>query len=230
MTSRKMLPKLTQRLSAPPVERFCPGCERSFPPIYFRKWWGNRHILRSLCKECEPQKNLSEFSPAERLSLLYKGRRPMSPALVERLNAAHAEKVQAHRTKNIHSIRARESRQKWAAGIRNLLADEKLWVTRVERKAATPEWQEFFRAYAQVLRDALRRIDARTRQPGAHRPTVQECDPRRWIYAESFAALRNLYSACSPIPGRRRYRDPLFLEWETAPLAQKLKERSDEEE
>ena len=38
------------------VQATCPGCRRTLRLHMFRKWWGEKRLLRTLCSVCEPAK------------------------------------------------------------------------------------------------------------------------------------------------------------------------------
>lgn len=199
----------------------CAGCNRALRLVHFRKWWGNKRLLRTLCDACEPEKRLSEMTPEERANAAVAGR--ASSDFVQRINATQAANRAALTSEHISKGRLRENnrtrRLNWSRAILHTLVTERAWAERNLQNPASEEWERFFEAYARVLKDALERINmrlrdaARGRGQGALKPTMEEVDPARWIFPETLVRLKDLYSACPVIRGRKPYRSPAMLAW-----------------
>lgn len=79
------------------------------------------------------------------------------------------------------------------------------------------QWAAFFQVYVQVLRemerditDALNKAD----KPGNPiSPGEAHNAPSKFIDRTTLASLARIYSGCTPVRGRRLYRDPVFLNW-----------------
>lgn len=194
------------------VTACCPGCKRTLPLQAFRKWWGSKRLLRTLCVQCEPERALQDMPPGERLASC--GRPFATLARVTRLNEADATAQTQRRVKAATKRHAAQRTRNWAPVMRALRA-ELDWA---QGHALAPPpgavgaaWGAFFAAYAASLTDAVRR--ARAASSGTSRlvPLPEQTDPLHWLEEVTVNKLRRLYSACAPIPGRRLYRDPLFL-------------------
>jgi hypothetical protein len=74
-----------------------------------------------------------------------------------------------------------------------------------------PAWKEFFAAYETALNDAIAKAKHQRSQVSRLEPTELESDPMYWLYPETKGRLKELYSVCPVIRGRRSYREPLFL-------------------
>jgi hypothetical protein len=48
------------------VQATCPGCGLTLRLHEFRKWWGSKRLLRTLCIKCEPERALEDLTPEER--------------------------------------------------------------------------------------------------------------------------------------------------------------------
>ena len=199
----------TQRNSA-----CCPGCKRTLPLQAFRKWWGSKRTLRTLCIHCEPEKSLEAMTPEERAQALDHPRPFATLARVTRLNEADATAQTQRRVKAATKRHAAQRTRNWAPVMRALRA-ELDWA---QGHALAPPpgavgaaWGAFFAAYAAALTDAVRR--ARAASSGTSRlvPLPEQTHALYWLEEITINNLRRLYSACAPIPGRRLYRDPLFL-------------------
>lgn len=206
----------------------CPGCGGNFRMVHFRKWWGSKRMLRTLCVWCEPEKRLSEMMPEERANALVAQRFGESAReAVSRMN----EKESADKRYTLSRARLKQNnrtrRLNWSRAITHTLVTERAWAERNLQNPASEEWERFFEAYARVLKDALERINIKLRGAarGASRgglagpassplkPTMEEVDPARWIFPETLVRLKDLYSVCPVIRGRKPYRSPAMLAW-----------------
>jgi hypothetical protein len=188
----------------------CPGCGRTLRLEEFRKWWGSKRTLRTLCPQCEPEKSLAAMTPEERTQAMDNQRPYATPMRVARLNAADAA-AETHRRKAGAAQRRRAERARnWAPVLRALQA-EHTWAQQHAQFPGSPAWGEFFAAYAAALSDAIRRVRAASSGTSRLVPLPEQTDPMHWLHEITINTLRRLYAACAPIPGRRLYRDPLFL-------------------
>lgn len=188
----------------------CPGCGRTLRLEEFRKWWGSKRTLRTLCPQCEPEKSLEDMTPEERITALDNQRPYVTPTRVARLNAADAA-AETHRRKAGALQRRKAQRTRnWAPVLRALQA-EHTWAQGHAQFPGSPAWGEFFAAYAAALSDAIRRVRAASSGTSRLVPLPEQTDPMHWLHEITINTLRRLYAACAPIPGRRLYRDPLFL-------------------
>lgn len=194
----------------------CPGCGGNFRLVRFRKWWGDKRLLRDFCDACEPEKKLTDMTVNERANAVAAGRLPLDLAL--KIDDAQAERRRVARsmraTTQMLSAHSRERRRNWARAVTDLLRKERAWAELNQRTPASEEWDIFFQAYERVLTDALRRINAHiTRKGQPLKPTMEEASPAHWVNANTRLKLRDLYSACPVVRGRKLYRDPAFLGW-----------------
>lgn len=194
------------------ISATCPGCNATHPLAHFRKWWGRKRILRTLCRVCEPEKPLESMTPGERLHALDSQRPFATPTRIANLNAADvaakAARARAKGEKNAASRRIRA----WAPLIR-ALNEEKRWAHKNQYAPHSPAWDVFFEAYEAALTDAVRRATQKRNQTTRIEPRPEEAHPTHWLYPETMRSLLRLYGACVPPPGRKSYRDPAFLEW-----------------
>ena len=80
-----------------------------------------------------------------------------------------------------------------------------------EAPTVHPAWKEFFAAYETALNDAIAKAKHQRSQVSRLEPTELESDPMHWLYPETKGRLKELYSVCPVIRGRRSYKEPLFL-------------------
>jgi hypothetical protein len=187
----------------------CPGCGRTLRLGDFRGAHSRR--LRPICVRCAPEKGLEDMTPDERLAALDNQRPYVTPTRVARLNAADAA-AETHRRKAGALQRRRAQRTRnWAPVLRALQA-EHTWAQGHAQFPGSAAWGEFFAAYAAALSDAIRRVRAASSGTSRLVPLPEQTDPMHWLYDETVRSLRKLYAACAPIPGRRLYRDPMFLQ------------------
>ena len=196
----------------------CPGCGGAFPLADFRKWWGSKRILRSLCIRCEPNKTLSEMTPEQRANAVAWERPGATRVKVRALNERDRVDRSRRASSAVRRVRSRERVRNWNEGILKRMRTERTWVERnLAGSPASDEWERFFEAYLRVLNDAISRIQlhahARRGTGASVAPTDAQCQPRAWVYAETLARLRSLYSDCPVVRGRKTYRDPDFLSW-----------------
>lgn len=240
-----------------PTFRVCPMCGRRMRLVNFRRWEvaTNKSMLHEVCNDCDPTPNLSEMTPDQRQRALRAG--VANPSMVERMNEAHQvrrSQVASLRTTQRHwGARTRA----WQAAILTQLGKELAWArdnlrsTERTHKALAklkpqdadynPDalgrmatWMDFFDAYANVLNDLRCRCKARlsVRQRSKVspiQPAPRDVDPMTYIYPETIASLRHRYAGCKPLPKRRLFRDPWFLEW-GRPQPKQYAQRMPEEE
>jgi hypothetical protein len=196
----------------------CPGCGGAFPLADFRKWWGPKRILRSLCIRCEPNKTLSEMTPEQRANAVAWERPGATTGKIQALNERDRVDRSRRASSAVRRVRSRERVRNWNEGILKRMRTERTWVERnLAGSPASDEWERFFEAYLRVLNDAIARISvhahARRGTGASVAPTAAQCEPRTWVHEETLARLRSLYSACPVVRGRKTYRDPEFLSW-----------------
>ncbi len=194
------------------VQATCPGCGRTLRLHEFRKWWGKKRILRSLCTACEPEKSFEAMTPTERRQAVDNQRPYATPMRMHNQNAADIKaKVQRNLAKADKRVKSKRT-QAWAPLLREL-RQEKAWCVRNRITPASPEWAVFFEAYETALTDALRKVIKHKGQTARIEPTPAEQEPMYWLYPETRLSLRRLYASCPVVRGRRLYRDPLCLSW-----------------
>ena len=195
----------------------CPGCGGNFRLVRFRKWWGDKRLLRELCDTCEPEKKLNEMTSNERANAVAAGRLPLDRAL--KIDDAQSERRRAARsmraTTQMLGAHSKERRRNWARALTDMLRRERTWAENNQRTPASEEWDTFFQAYERALTNALQRINLHIKRKGAPlKPSMEEARPEHWVFEDTRAKLRELYSACPVVRGRRLYRDPAFLAWD----------------
>jgi hypothetical protein len=201
-----------ERFTRLDVQATCPGCDNTLPLRDFRKWWGKKRILRSLCIACEPEKSFEAMTPTERRQAVDNQRPYATPMRMHRQNAADIKaKVQRNLAKADKRVKSKRT-QAWAPLMREL-RQEKAWCARNLITPASPEWATFFEAYETALNDALRKVMKHKGQTSRIEPTPAEQEPMHWLYPETRLSLRRLYALCPVVRGRRLYRDPLCLSW-----------------
>jgi hypothetical protein len=190
------------------VRADCPGCGRTLSLRDFRGVLSRR--LRPVCLRCAPEKSLADMTPDERLQAVDNQRPYATPERITRLNAADAAAETQRRRNGALRRRKAERTRNWAPVLRTLQA-EHTWAAQHAQFPGSPAWGEFFSAYAAALTDAIRRVRAISTGTGRLTPLPEQTDPLHWLHDTTINTLRKLYSACAPIPGRRLYRDPMFL-------------------
>jgi len=196
----------------------CPGCGGAFPLADFRKGWGSKRLLRSRCIRGEPNKTLSEMTPEQRANAVAWERPGATRVKVRALDERDRVDRSRRASSAVRRVRSRERVRNWNEGILKRMRTERTWVERnLAGSPASDEWERFFEAYLRVLNDAIARISvhahARRGTGASVAPTDAQCQPRAWVYAETLARLRSLYSDCPVVRGRKMYRDPDFLSW-----------------
>jgi hypothetical protein len=190
----------------------CPGCDRALRLHEFRKWWGSKRLLRTLCISCEPEKALEDMTPWERERAVDNQRPYATPMRVARLNEAEVQAERRRRSTGATRRHSQARTQAWAPVLRVLRA-ERAWCQKNLLSPASPAWAAFFSAYETALADALRKAMARK---AGTRSTTEVPEAHTFLYPETYRNLRALYGQCRPMPGRRLYRDPLCLAWSEA--------------
>lgn len=190
------------------VRADCPGCGRTLPLRDFRGVQSRR--LRPVCLRCAPEKGLAAMTPEERITALDNQRPYVTPMRVARLNEAEAVDQRVRRVKSATLRHKAQRTRNWAPVLRALQA-EHTWAQQHAQFPGSPAWGEFFEAYATALADAIRRVRTISTGTGRLTPLPEQTDPMHWLHEITVNNLRRLYAACAPIPGRRLYRDPMFL-------------------
>lgn len=202
------------------VRAECPGCARSLPLQAFRKWWGSKRTLRTLCAQCEPERAVTAMTPDERLSAMENQRPYATPARVTRLNEREAQASRRRRSTSAVRRHSRDRTQAWAP-VLHALRKERDWCRgallklRAGAGAAAldgaPPWAAFFSAYETALNEALRLAMLARNNRTQPRPEELAQPVHAYLHDGTLATLRALYGRCSPIRGRALYRDPQCL-------------------
>ncbi len=201
------------------VQATCAGCLRTHPLAHFRKWWGKRRILRTLCRVCEPEKPLEAMTPGERIHALDHQRPFATPTRIARLNDADIEAQKHRRAMGAKRRHSAERTRAWAPLLK-ALNQEKAWAFKNQITPHSPAWARFFEAYEASLKDAIQRVLKQKGQTTRIEPRPEEAHPTHWLFPETMRSLLRLYGQCVPPPGRKGYRDPAFLTWgETSPAS-----------
>lgn len=190
------------------VRADCPGCGRTLPLRDFRGVQSRR--LRPVCLRCAPEKGLAAMTPEERITALDNQRPYATPERIARLNEAEIAEQRARRVKSATLRHKAQRTRNWAPVLRALQA-EHTWAQQHAQFPGSPAWGEFFTAYATALADAIRRVRTISTGTGRLTPLPEQAEPMHWLHEVTVHNLRRLYAACAPIPGRRLYRDPMFL-------------------
>jgi hypothetical protein len=204
------------------AERVCPVCGQSKALRFFRRWRGKKKsVLHAECNACG-EKTLSMMTPAQRALTLEK-RPTVSPMLVERLNARDVGLRAQRIAGSQRAIHAGQRKRQWNLALGTPLRDERRWAQRCldalprDGDVEVIGWDVFFEYYIDVLSSMLEKFVLRYNRVSAPvRPPIDAVDPVAYTNAATVAELRRLYSRCVPIRGRRMFRDPWFLSWETA--------------
>lgn len=192
------------------VQATCPGCARTLPLREFRKWWGSKRLLRTLCRVCEPEKTLEELTPEQRQQALDNERAYATPARVERLNEADAM-AQRQRRSTGAKRRHKEARMQAWTPMLHIFRTELDWCRKGKlAKYLSPERLVFFEAYEAALNAALHLAKHKR---ATSTSTTQVPHPKEFMFPETRASLARLYAACAASRGRRLSRDPVFLDW-----------------
>lgn len=207
------------------TEKTCSRCGETRTLHFFRRWRGPKRIVHAVCSVCEPEKNLSEMTPKERVNASAAGRPRAHIAVVLAMNQREADKLR-YTTRPQKALSQHRATRKaaWRETLGKRLAYEYAWATQAHASAQRscdeglpegPAWAAFFEAYADVLKGIRERIAVKHYEPGPRKLTMEEADPATHIpnAASTLHRLRLLYGECRPIQGRRTYRDPWFLSW-----------------
>jgi hypothetical protein len=191
------------------VQATCPGCGTTLRLHEFRKWWGSKHLLRTLCIRCEPERALEDMTPEERTLAVDNERPYATPTRVNRLNKVEAAQKKRRRVMGAKRRHSAARTQAWAPLMHKLKMDLD-WCRKGKLALyITPERLTFFEAYEAALTDAvLVAKDLRTRATS----TTQLPPLTKLLYPETCRALARLYAACVNSRGRALSRDPLFLQ------------------
>lgn len=193
------------------VQATCPECGITRPLREFRKWWGSKRLLRTLCRVCEPEKSLEELTPEQRQQALDNQRAYATPTRVANLNANEADATRRRRSTSAKRRHSVARTQAWAP-LLHIFRTELDWCRKGRLgKYATQPHQDFFDAYEAALTDALARAKAKR---GNSTSTSQVPPPEAFMFPETRASLARLYAATSAAGKRRLSRDPAFIEWE----------------
>lgn len=190
------------------VQATCPGCGITLRLHEFRKWWGSKRLLRTLCIRCEPERALEDMTPQERMLAVDNERPYATPTRVNRLNKVEAAQTKRRRVMGAKRRHSAARTQAWAPLMHRLKMDLD-WCRKGKLALyVTPERLTFFEAYEAALVDAVSIAKAlRTRATS----TTQIPPLTTLIYPETCRALARLYAACVTSRGRALSRDPLFL-------------------
>jgi hypothetical protein len=209
----------------PPTLRSCPRCKQEKRLYLFRRWRGTKRILHDTCNACDPEKRLSEMTADERLRAADADRPGVRLLVVQQMNQRERDHVRfSVRPERAMQQRRKARRAAWNAAITQRVRDEMEWAARCQRTAEGyppeygPAWVAFFQTYTETLRSLLDTLNAKVYLSGTPiKPTMEDCDPAKHPLPRSAApdliTLRRLYAACTPMPGRRLFRDPWCLTW-----------------
>ncbi len=198
------------------IDRECPVCGTRKLLRFFRRWRGSKRILHATCNACD-EIPLGAMRPAQRFAAVANGKFNVSPVVVERLNARD---LLIRRTKISGVQRAVHSgkrKQQWEKALGTRLRYERDWARRnlTNLPDTSVGWAEFFEAYINVLSDMIARYVATYNRVGTPvLPNEIQSDPLTYVYPETMRSLREFFSKCRPIRGRRFFRDPWFLTWQ----------------
>jgi hypothetical protein len=201
------------------AERVCPVCGQSKALRFFRRWRGKKKsVLHAECNACG-EKTLSMMTPAQRALTLEK-RPNLSPMLVERLNTRDVGLRAQRIAGSQRAVHAGQRKRLWNLALGTPLREERRWAQRsldaLPSDVEVIGWAEFFEYYIDVLSAMLEKFVLRYNRVNAPvRPPIDDVDPLAYTNAATIAELRRLYSCCVPIRGRRTFRDPLCISWET---------------
>ena len=202
------------------VQATCPECARTLPLRDFRKWWGGKRLLRTLCGTCEPEKSLEELTQEQRQRALDNERAYATPTRVANLNEAEADATRRRRSAGAKR-RHREVRMQAWTPMLHVLRTELDWCRKGKlAKNPSPERLVFFEAYEAALNAALHLAKARRASASS---TTQVPHPKEFMFPETRASLARLYAACAASRGRRLARDPVFLDWLNEDMVSSLK-------
>lgn len=186
------------RYFGPITLRECPVCRTKYRLASFRRWDTNhpdKRTLHDVCNVCAPppEPTLTEAQ------LDFKERQ-----ITQRLSTAAIKRQ--------HRVR----RAAWSHAITHRLAREIAWAHKYATtpEPASSEWRRFFEVYERTLREINTKVSLRIRRPNAPiTPTPEESNPMKYINPHTLTTLKELYSQCPVIRGRKLYRDPWCLEW-----------------
>ena len=182
------------------VQATCPECARTLPLRDFRKWWGTKRLLRTLCRVCEPEKTLEELTPEQRQHALDNQRAYATPTRIANLNEAEADATRRRRSTGAKRRHSAARTQAWAPML-HIFRTELDWCRKGKlAKYLSPERLVFFEAYEAALTDALSR--AKTKR-AASSSTTQVPHPKEFMFPETRASLARLYAAGAASRGRR---------------------------
>lgn len=208
----------------------CPLCQRSLRLVNFRRWSVHQsaRILHETCNDCTPEIPLSEMTPDQRERALAVEHGRATTRVVDKMNARDEALKRAAVGTRVRQRNQQARKNAWAAAVTTKLFGECTWAKatllnyklRAERMGERDpgNWIAFYETYVRILEDAKRRCKAKlaARQKALNapiQPSETDADIRSYVFPESLATLRKLYSACVPLRGRRMPKDPAFLEW-----------------
>lgn len=190
------------RYLGPITLRECPVCRTKYRLVSFRRVapdsnHPDKRTLRDVCNGCAA---------------------PSTPTLTE-AQAQFKERQLPQRLST--AARKRHQRERsvaWARAVVHRLRREIVWAHGHAVRPSTPaQWQKFFEVYVHTLRQINTRVTQRYSRPGTPiNPTPEESNPMTYINPHTLTTLKELYSKCPVIPGRKLYRDPWCLEWRAA--------------
>jgi hypothetical protein len=181
-----------------PTLRVCPVCGVSLRLHHFRRWAstpaGDKRILHDACNACDPERKLSEMTPAQRLRAVEADHPRARLLVVENMNDAQHDAFKERKRSETLARHAQERRRAWRDAVGARVSAEREWARRtlesmrlaakgdarppsgalatlataLERQRLTREyavaWVEFFTAYVQVLDKMHDTIHALSRQ------------------------------------------------------------------
>lgn len=192
------------------VQATCPECGITRPLRDFRKWWGGKRLLRTLCCVCEPEKSLEELTPVQRQQALDSQRSYATPTRIANLKESEAQAQRQRRSTGAKRRHSEARTQAWAPML-HIFRTELDWCRKGKlAKLLSPERLVFFEAYESALNAALQ-LAKHKRAHSTSTTLVPE--PKEFMFPETRASLARLYAACAASRGRKLSRDPVFLDW-----------------
>ena len=196
--------------------RTCPQCKALRPLHDFRRWRGPKRSLHTVCNQCQPERNLADMTPKERINASAVGRPRAHIALVLAMNEREAAHLRYSRRPAIALAQHRETRRvAWYETLGRRLAEEHRWARMSlarARRTDADDWAAFFDAYAEVLQKMRTDISMKHYEPGPRKLTMEEANPTTHINPHTLQTLRLLYGDCRT---PKSYRQPWFVEWES---------------
>ena len=176
------------RFHGPVTLRECPRCCTAYRLVSFRRedpTHPDKRTLQHICNACdEDERRMRE--------------REVVPSTAQLVRRSYQ----------------RRRKLNWSVLLFRRLQRERTWAQHHAQLAVHPLWERFFQAYAQTLRSVHAKATLASRKPNAPiNPTPKEVNPHTYTDAHTIRTLKELYSSCPVIKGRKMYRDPWFLDW-----------------